>query len=73
MVIGCGDVLELLLSLLVSRVQIRMQFLGEPAIRLLDVRLRRIPLHTQDRVGIGRQIALLSLVGSIPGSRRSFL
>ena len=47
-----------------------MQLLGEPTIGLLDVVLRSIPFHTQNRVRIGCQWSLLSLIGSVARSRQ---
>jgi hypothetical protein len=68
-IISRGYLLEQLFGLLVSRIQVRMQLLGELAIGLLDVLLRRIGLHTQDRIRISCQLILPSCADPIPRSR----
>src|SRR5690606_19847204 len=48
--VGLLDLLELLLGLLVAGIAIGMQLHGEAPVGLLDVGLRRIARHAQDRV-----------------------
>jgi len=50
--IGCRDLLEFVLGLLVARVEVRMQLLGKLAIGALNILLRGVPFYAQNFIGI---------------------
>ena len=68
-VIGRGDLLELLLGLTISGIEVRMQFLCQRPVGLADLVLRRLAFHAQDGIRILAHVALLS--GSFVGVRNA--
>src|SRR5262249_52222571 len=59
-VVGCGDLLELFLRLLIAGIEVRVQLFRQPTIGLADLLLRRLRLHAQHSVGILAHVALLA-------------
>src|SRR5205807_1188408 len=65
-IVSRGDLLECFLGLLVAGIEVRVQLLGQFAVRFLYLLLRCLPFHSQYLIWVGAQRPLLFLARSQP-------